>query len=98
MKDHIKDYWENQGKTFKNSYKASWGDHYAIALEIQEICSHINKDDDILDAGCANGYSSFKYNNSNPNSVTGVDFAKNMIHNAKEQSRKLNLENKFSFY
>ena len=27
-----------------------------------------------------------------------VDFAKNMIHNAKEQSRTLNLENKFSFY
>ena len=98
MKDHIKDYWENQGKTFKNSYKASWSDQYAIALEIQEICNHINKNDDILDAGCANGYSSFQYNDSNPNSVTGVDFAKNMIHHAKEQSRKLNLENKFSFY
>ena len=98
MEDYIKEFWENQGKTFKNSHKASWGDEYAIALEIKEICNHINKNDDVLDVGCANGYSSFFYNKCNPNSVTGVDFAANMIYHAKEKTKKLNLENKFSFY
>jgi len=58
--EFIKDYWENQAKTHKDSHNASWGDDFMIALEIDAIGEHISGGDRVLDVGCANGYSTFE--------------------------------------
>ena len=41
MNDFIKEYWEKQGKIFKDSHEASWGDNFAIQLEIDNISKFI---------------------------------------------------------
>ena len=40
-KDHIKQYWESQGQTHGESHWASWGDNWAIELEIETIGGHL---------------------------------------------------------
>jgi|APSaa5957512535_1039671.scaffolds.fasta_scaffold62695_2 ubiquinone/menaquinone biosynthesis C-methylase UbiE len=87
--NHIKNYWENQGKVHNESHWASWGDNWMIDLEIETISEHINNNDKVLDVGCANGYSTFnQLKKHNLNAITGVDFAENMIHYANESLKK----------
>lgn len=85
-KDHIKTYWESQGKEHQASHWASWGDNWIIDLEIENISKYINDGDTVLDVGCANGYSTFKqYEQHKLNSIIGVDFAENMINAANDR-------------
>jgi len=53
--DYIKKFWENQADKFGTRHEASWGDFFAIELEIDEIGRHIYKGAEVLDVGCANG-------------------------------------------
>lgn len=88
-KDHIKKYWENQGKEHEESHWASWGDNWMIDLEIENISQYINDGDNVLDVGCANGYSTFKqFEQHKVGSIIGVDFAENMINAAKDRLNK----------
>ncbi|MBA0901114.1 MAG: class I SAM-dependent methyltransferase [Candidatus Nitrotoga sp.] len=79
-----KDYWESQAKTHKGSHLASWSDNFMIELEIDAVGEHISSGDHILDVGCANGYSAFQQleRHRDVGSITGVDFAENMIKQA----------------
>ena len=79
--EFIKEYWENQAKTHKDSHTASWGDNFMIALEIDAVGAHISSGDRVLDVGCANGYSTFEQlkRRNDIHSIIGVDFAENMI-------------------
>ena len=97
MTEFIKKFWEKQGKIFKESHEASWGDNFAIDLEIENISKFINKGDNVLDVGCANGYSTFFYLKKKPLHITGVDFANNMILNANIAAKKLNVESIVKF-
>ena len=97
MSDHIKHYWEKQGETYKNSHEASWGDKFAIDLEIKNISKFIQSGDNVLDIGCANGYSTFFYLKKNPNHITGIDYARNMIEHANESVKTLNVGAKIEF-
>jgi ubiquinone/menaquinone biosynthesis C-methylase UbiE len=83
MSDHILEYWQSQAKKHGISHRASWGDNLAIDLEIKEIQKHIKKGDAVLDIGCANGYSMMHYVSCKPKSITGIDFSKEMIKQAK---------------
>lgn len=90
----IKDFWNNQGKKFKESHWASWGDFYMIDLEIKLISEQIEERRQILDVGCANGFSAFKQLEANPNiKMIGVDFAEKMIDAAKKE-----LEEKYDHF
>lgn len=83
MEDHIQDYWNSQAKKFNSSHTASWGDNWAIKLEIDAINSYLKSSYDIIDIGCANGYSTFyQYENIKPKSMIGIDFAESMIKEA----------------
>jgi ubiquinone/menaquinone biosynthesis C-methylase UbiE len=55
-----------------------------IELEIDAVGEHISSGDHILDVGCANGYSAFQQleRHRDVGSITGVDFAENMIKQA----------------
>jgi hypothetical protein len=55
--DFIKQYWESQGEKHKTSHSASWADHFAIDLEVENISRFIKPGDQVLDVGCANGFS-----------------------------------------
>lgn len=79
-KDHIKQYWEAQGQAHGESHWASWGDNWAIELEIETIGGHLKDGDRVLDIGCANGFATLRqYEAHKLSSITGVDFAANMI-------------------
>lgn len=86
--DFIKQFWENQGATHKTSHHASWGDQFAIALEIETIGRFIKANDTVLDVGCANGYSTLRQLQMQPEArFTGVDYAEQMIVHAQEAKR-----------
>ena len=56
--DQIRNFWTEQANTHGESASASWSDTPVIEMEIQNILSHIEDGDSVLDIGCANGYSS----------------------------------------
>jgi ubiquinone/menaquinone biosynthesis C-methylase UbiE len=82
--DFILEFWNKQAETHGTSHSASWGDGYAIDLEIKNIGQHISENDHILDVGCANGYSMLCHLEKKPASLTGVDFSASMIEQAKK--------------
>lgn len=77
--DYIKEIWDKQAETHRGSYEASWGDIYAIQLEIEVIGKYIKKNDKVLDVGCANGFSSLHHIEKGISSITGIDFSEKMI-------------------
>lgn len=88
-KDHIKEYWESQGQAHGESHWASWGDNWMIDLEVETIGKHIKDGDRVLDIGCANGYATFRQAASHRlASITGVDFAANMVVAAQKTKRQ----------
>ena len=99
QQDFVKTYWENQAKTHKDSHVASWGDNFMIDLEIDAIGEHISSGDQVLDVGCANGYSAFRQleRHSDITSLTGVDFAENMVIQANNTKRAKGLGENISF-
>lgn len=87
--DFIKNFWENQGKKYKNSHWASWGDNWMIDLEIDLISGYIGNGERILDVGCSNGYSVFRqFDKNNTIKISGIDFADSMIRYAQELKKK----------
>lgn len=91
MDNFIKKTWEIQAKKFKSSHWVSWGDVYAIDLEIENILKHVAKGDRVLDVGCANGYSTFQIAQKKPKKIIGIDFADNMIKYANKSKKKSKL-------
>jgi ubiquinone/menaquinone biosynthesis C-methylase UbiE len=88
MSDHILQFWNLQADKFGTSHSASWGDKYAIDLEIQTIGRWIKEGDKVLDVGCANGYSAIHHLDRNISSITGVDSSKGMIREAQKTQAK----------
>ncbi|HMK25863.1 MAG TPA: class I SAM-dependent methyltransferase [Chitinophagaceae bacterium] len=89
MGNFIKEFWENQAITFKDSHTASWGDNFAIELEIGCIEKYINPGDDVLDVGCSNGHATLAMLQKKPGKLYGVDYSDNMIRYANENKSKL---------
>lgn len=90
--DFIKDFWEENAKKYSGSHWASWGDNYAIDLEISNISNYIKKGDLVLDVGCANGYSSFRQLAKDPKKVVGIDFAEKMIEAANNIKKEKKID------
>jgi ubiquinone/menaquinone biosynthesis C-methylase UbiE len=97
MKDFIKQFWDNKADTYKESHWASWGDNYAISLEIDNISKCIKKGDYVLDIGCANGFSTFEQFARNDIKICGVDFSEKMIEYAQARKKGNKFGNKISF-
>lgn len=84
MGDHILEFWNQQASTHGGSHAASWGDRWAIDLEIETIGRFIESGDAVLDVGCANGYSAFHQLQKRPASLIGIDFSENMVAEANK--------------
>lgn len=93
---HIKLYWENQAKEYKDSHWASWGDIHMINLEKELISKYVKSGQTILDVGCGNGFSTFELLKKNPKFVIGIDFTETMINEAKKKKEDLKAD-KISF-
>lgn len=97
MKDKILEHWNSQAEKFGTDHQASWGDNFAIDLEIENISKFIPENGKILDAGCANGWSALHHLDKKPKSITGVDFSPEMIKNANKNKVKYNSHIKIEF-
>ncbi len=80
----IKEFWDNQAIRHEQSHCASWGDNFAIDLEIKNIAKNLKAGDLVLDVGCANGYATFQQASNLDIKITGVDFSKWMIDQAEK--------------
>jgi ubiquinone/menaquinone biosynthesis C-methylase UbiE len=89
----IKEFWDNQAAQFKTDHSASWGDKFAIDLEIANISEHIIEGTTVLDVGCANGYSTFRQLETKPKHITGIDYSEDMIKYANEQKSISGIKN-----
>jgi len=94
MGDFIKEVWDNSAESHGASHWASWGDEYAISLEIEEIGKHIKDNQKILDIGCSNGFAAFKHAEDNFSiDIIGVDFSEKMIEQAQKVLKEHPKEN-----
>ena len=97
MSDFIKNFWENQAVAFKGSHSASWGDNFAIDLEIESISKYIKEGNSVLDVGCSNGHATLAMLQKRPSSLNGIDYAENMIHYANENKKQIGNPSNVSF-
>lgn len=97
MTDFIKQTWDYSAEKHKESHWASWGDKYAISLEIENIAKYIKEGDYVLDVGCANGYSTFEQLEKKKIKIHGIDFSEKMIKYAKERKNKKKLGDHITF-
>lgn len=94
----IHSFWESQATKHGDAPAASWGDNYAINLEVQNIAAHIKDGDSVLDVGCANGFAAIRqWNIHKLKSISGIDFSQEMITNARRAVEVLAAKDKFDF-
>lgn len=86
--DEIRDYWESQAAKHRRSPAASWSDTAAIEMEIRELLEYIEDGDSILDAGCANGYSTVHFAVQKNIRILGIDYLPGMIEQAHENLKQ----------
>jgi len=99
QKDFIKEYWDSQATTHKDSHSASWGDNFMIDLEIATIGEHLASGDKVLDIGCGNGFSTFRQLDAHPEiaSIVGIDYSENMISYARQTKKNRGLGSNIDF-
>ncbi len=83
--EQIQEYWARQAGSHGQSPAASWSDVRVIELEIAEITVRLEDGDRVLDAGCANGFSTVHFASSRKVEILGVDYIPAMIENARER-------------
>jgi ubiquinone/menaquinone biosynthesis C-methylase UbiE len=88
----IREHWSAQASRHGLRPASSWSDWRAIELEIEAISRWLEPGDDVLDAGCATGYSTARYAAVTEGSVLGIDYVPEMIERAVERQAGLPLE------
>ena len=101
MEKRIKDiyrYWDNNAKQYGMSHEVSWGDINMISLETETISHYIKNKDKVLDAGCANGFSTLRYLKRRPSLIRGFDYSPAMIRAAENKLKKIRTAIPVHFY
>jgi len=83
--DQVREYWTNQALTFGQAPASSWSDQPIIDMEIREILKYLNEGDQVLDIGCANGYSTTQIAARKKIAIRGIDYIPEMINNAQQR-------------
>jgi len=86
--EQIRSYWEAQAEKYKQSPAASWSDTPVIEMEIREILGYLEDGDSVLDAGCANGYSTIRFAAQKNICIQGIDYIPEMIAQAHENLKQ----------
>lgn len=85
----IRQFWAEQARRFGPSPAASWSDVSAIELEVREILKHLVDGDNLLDVGCANGFSTVQLASRKEIRVRGIDYVPEMIEQARRRLKEL---------
>jgi len=80
--NQVREFWRLQAVEHGQSSAASWSDTPVIDLEIRNISNYLSDGDEVLDVGCANGYSTMHYANARGIRVLGLDYIPEMIEQA----------------
>jgi len=83
--EEIRDFWTRSAAAHGGSPKASWSDVRVIEMEIAEIGRRLEDGDRVLDAGCANGYSTVQLAAMKDVSIVGIDYIPEMIDHARRR-------------
>lgn len=98
MADPIHAFWESQAARHGGSPEASWGDNWAIALEIDTVAKHLADGDTVLDAGCANGHAAFEQlRRHDLRKLVGIDFSAQMVAAARRARTERGLAERIEF-
>jgi ubiquinone/menaquinone biosynthesis C-methylase UbiE len=83
----IRQYWTEQALRHQRSSDASWSDRCVIDAEIRQILRYLQDGDTVLDAGCANGYSTLEFARQRRIDIRGRDYIPEMIEQARSRLR-----------
>lgn len=87
----VRSHWTQQATNHGLSSSASWSDHCVIEMEISEIASHLSTGDEVLDIGCANGFSTVQYAAQKKIKILGLDYIPEMVELARQRLHTLPL-------
>ena len=76
-------HWEAQAAAHGTAGAASWGDGHAMELEVKNLLPHVPQGGRVLDAGCANGATTFRLLEGRPAAVRAFDRSPQMIEAAR---------------
>ena len=77
--EQIREFWTQQATEHGQAPSASWSDRMVIEMEVREILKRLSNGDQILDVGCANGYSTVQFASQIKARIRGVDNIPEMI-------------------
>lgn len=75
-------HWQAKAERFGTYHAASWADKYLITMEIANLRKHLTPGGRWLDAGCANGYTTFRTLSQRPDHISAFDFSPLMVDQA----------------
>ena len=87
----IQQHWERRGRKYGISPSASWVDETMLHHEGMVLSKYLKPNDRVLDAGCANGYTTLQLANLKSIRITGVDYAPSMIENANRNLSRMGI-------
>lgn len=76
-------YWRSKATRYGADVAASWSDLHAIELELTEMRRRIVDGQNVLDVGCANGFTTLRLAAGLQIEALGVDYAPEMIEQAR---------------
>ena len=83
--EQIRDFWTRQASEHGQSFAASWSDRPVMEMEVRQILEFLNDGDQVLDVGCANGWSTVQFASARSLSICGVDYIPGMIAQAQQR-------------
>jgi ubiquinone/menaquinone biosynthesis C-methylase UbiE len=83
--EQIRTFWTQQALDHGQSAAASWSDRMVMEMEVREIVQHLSDGDNVLDIGCANGYSTVQFASQRKINIRGLDYIPEMIEQAKQR-------------
>jgi ubiquinone/menaquinone biosynthesis C-methylase UbiE len=83
--EQIRAFWTEQAKTHGQAPTASWSDVRVMEMEVREILKYLSDDDHVLDAGCANGFSTVQFARHRKIHIRGLDYIPEMIAEAQRR-------------
>lgn len=81
--EQVRAFWKKQALEHGLSPAASWSDQMVIEMEIREILKWFDDDDQVLDVGCGNGYSTVQFASQKRVNIRGLDYVPEMIEQAR---------------
>lgn len=89
--EQIRQFWTDQAVAHGGSPDASWSDRPVIEMEVGNLTRYLSDGDLVLDAGCANGWSTIEYAQQHHGvRVHGIDYIPQMIDIARNRLKELN--------